>query len=203
MALEFFSQKKDQGVVSDQEKARDMAETEDEYRELAAAFKDYMEDPVAYRHSEDERVQRVADDGAFTTSDANDYMELYREGVRPRDLEALGEQMAEMHGAQYDFAKEVQGSSGLSLRIMIAWLKLEQHLAQKTFNKAIAQVDFGADEQRSYIVTHLLNQLEAGDEHAGIAERVHQVITHDEHLQELAEAELERRKNGMGEGVAA
>jgi hypothetical protein len=64
-------------------------------------------------------------------------------------------------------------------------------------------VDFGADEERSYVVTHVLNQLGAGDEYAGIAEKAHQWLDQSEHLQRTAEAELLRRKNDAAEGVAA
>lgn len=180
-----------------------MADVEDEYREMALAFRQYMEDPAAYRASEDERVKGVAEEGAFTVSDADDYMELYRAGVRPRDLEALGERMAELHSREFDFEKEVKSESVLALRMVIAWFKLEQRMYQRVFNKAIGQVDFGADEERSYVVTHVLNQLGAGDEHAGIAEKVHQWLVQSEHLQHTAEAELQRRKNGAVEGVAA
>ena len=180
-----------------------MADIEHEYRELAHAFETYMEDPVEYRQSENERVQQAADDGTFTVSDADDYMELYRADVRPSDLVALGERMAEMHSDEYDFAKRVKGESELALRGVIAWFKLEQRFYQRAFNRAIAGVDFGQDEDRSYVVTHLLNQLGAGDEHAAIAERVHQWITQSEELQHMAEAELQRRKNGTPDLAAA
>ena len=202
MAFELFTNKKQEGFVRDQEKAHKMAEVEDEYREMASAFKHYMEDPAAYRLSENERVQKTADDGAFTVSDADDYMELYRADVRPRDLEALGEQMAELHGREHDFENEVKSKPDLALRAVIAWFKLEQRFYQRTYDKAITQIDFGPDEKRSYVVTHVLNQLGAGDQHAAIAEKIHQWLTQSEQLQRMAETELERRKNGTPESIA-
>jgi hypothetical protein len=203
MAFELFSNKKSETVVRDQEKAHEMADVEHEYRGLAHAFEMYMEDPVAYRQSENERVQKTAEDGAFTVSDADDYMELYRADVRPCDLVSLGERMAEMHGEEYDFAERVKKEPNLALRGVIAWFKLEQRFYQRLYNKAILGIDFGQDEGKSYVVTHLLRQLGAGDEHANIAEKIHELLTQSETLQHMAEAELQRRKSGTPERAAA
>lgn len=83
--IEFFKKgSQEKQFVRDTEKAREMAEIEDEYRNFAIALKDYMDDPIAFRAAEAEKVARVKERGDFTSDDSNDYMELYRAGIRVR-----------------------------------------------------------------------------------------------------------------------
>ncbi|HTV26955.1 MAG TPA: hypothetical protein VMF32_04160 [Xanthobacteraceae bacterium] len=203
MISEFFPKKSAETIIRDPEKAREMAEIEDHYRELAIAFREYMEDPAAYTASEKERVSEMAAEGSFSSEDTADYMELYRAGVRPGDLEALGEQMAELHAREYDFAQEVKTKPDLALRAVIAWLKLEQRFYQHVFDKQISQADLSNVEGRSYVALHLLNQLGAGDPHASLAEKIHQWLGQSERMWCMAEEELRQRKGGGTDKIAA
>lgn len=195
--IEFFKKgSQEKQFVRDTEKAREMAEIEDEYRNFAIALKDYMDDPMAFRAAEAEKVARVKERGDFTSDDSNDYMELYRAGIRPRDLERLGEKMAEQFADEYDFEKDLVGTPALMLRAQIAWFKLLEHLLQKSYTKAINGIDFSSAEGKSYVVTHLLNQLGAGDEHASMAEQIHQRLSQTQEMQRLAQEELLKRGGG-------
>jgi hypothetical protein len=188
--------------VRDQEKAYAMAEVEDHYRDFAMALREYMEDPVAFRTAEAEKVARVKQAGDLTTDDSNDYMELYRAGVRPRDLEKLGEKMAEHFADEYDFEKDLVGTPSLMLRAQVSWFKILEHFLEKSYAKAISNIDFSSAEGKSYVVTHLLNQLGAGDEHASSAERLRQLLTQNQEMQRLAQEELIKRGGGSEPAVA-
>lgn len=196
MAFEFFSKKaKQEGVVRNEEKARDMASIEAEYRDLDAAFKEYCADPPAFTTENAKREEEARAEGLTIFNDTRTFVDLYQAGVRPGDLTDYGESLAEFYGNEYDFQESLKSKNPLMIKAQLAILKLQNHFWGKAFDAhlAVAELPNLFKDGPNMFTQHLIDQLGIGDEHAAEAEAYRQLLDQNERLQRMAEEELERR----------
>ena len=93
-------------------------------------------------------------------------MHLYREGVRPDDLEHLALFAGEKEGVLYDFEQSLKTMGPLQLKINLYaiswWAKRTDKALDKAFHRAGDKLNIGSDP-RGVIAASKLQELESAD----------------------------------------
>ena len=167
-----------------------MAEIESDYRNFVILFKEYMDDPVAFRAKEAEQLATVKKEGGWISTHADEFMELYQVGVRPSDLEYISERQDEREEDIFDYAASLEQKNGLQLRGDILKFRIKEILKKRILAQAFA----GAGEsvqtiERSgdSLVTFMLEVMRnKGTKSADI-------LLYQDALEEIADTEANRR----------
>ncbi len=89
-----------EGIVRIEDKAHVMAEKENSYQDIATKFDSYLSNPETV---DEESSMRF---GAYK-----------RENITPDDLRIIGDRLAELKGAGYDYQQEALAASSVKLRL--------------------------------------------------------------------------------------
>ena len=135
---------------------------------------------------------------------ADDFMYLYREGVRSRDLEQLAEESGEKQGRKFDLERQLKESSEMGVNGLVA---LKIHLAiakwqeRRTLRKLeIAEQKAGSKidllgDPRGVVVAETLQRLEmSGDEDVARYVRLFEESQLRHHMVEATESALREMK---------
>ena len=103
--------------IENQDKAREMAKTEDFYHEQAGRFQEYLKDPKAFSKTLEWRP-KVADINVLYSAEY--FKRLVQSGITPDDLRIIGDRVAEVRGSAVDYEETVREKSTVQLKIEAA-----------------------------------------------------------------------------------
>ena len=162
-----------------------------------------MKDPQAYRLEEVAEAKKAQADGVTIARYADAFMELYREGVQPSDLEKLAIKEGERAENRHDYEHGLQKRSSLSLKKDVVIAKVLQKYAGWMFDRLVAGSDRKGvlvGEKEPYTL-ETLERLELKDADMALARQCLNDIEVAATREQLATKELKRR--GVGVAQAA
>jgi len=143
------------GMDSDKEKAEQMARTENTYQSAGKLYAEYLSVPDANR-DEWARIH-LPENKTAQSEKLGKLKELENLGVTPEYLKKLGEVMAEVTGANFDWKEKIQSMKPNELQKAVQ--ELQEQMNTPAFKELVGKIGKGAIEAQTPEQINALTQV--------------------------------------------